>query len=160
MENTLNNKRKVDDKANSDLQGIPYTKIRNEEFSKNNHTLKKEENSQNRTPYILKLLNKDKKKNNNVKSKFKKILLESDVDVVVGCRIIEAVIDDDLTIFEIEQKISHKYYNNKIEQSMKGKIKHQLYKLVELGYLEENFSTGYLYSLTDTIRDSLREINS
>ena len=61
---------------------------------------------------------------NNIKFKIKDILEKNAISVDVGYKFIDVIGNNKLTINEIEQKISYKYFDNNIEQSMKEKIKH------------------------------------
>ena len=89
---------------------------------------------------------------NNVKSRIEEILEKNKISVDVGYKIIVVIDNNKLTIYEIEQKIGHEYFDNNIEQSMKEKIKHQLHKLVKANLIDESFTTGAVYSQSTKLK--------
>ena len=132
-----------------------HLQIGNEAFSEIDPTLKTMENAQNLEVSNSNLLDDGKEQDDNVKSNLEEMLLESGVDVVVGSKIVDVIGNNKLNIFEIEQKIDHKYFDNKVEQSIKERIKHQLHKLVEVNLIKEKFTNGAEFYLSEKLKELL-----
>lgn len=132
--------------SNSEKEQRNNTKSEIGAISEKGSKSKSDKNALNSNQDKVDCSNSGKEQKNHTKSKIERILQENVISVDVGYKIIDVIDNNKLTINEIEQKISHKYFDNNLEQSMKEKIKHQLHKLVEADLIRESFTSGAVYS--------------
>lgn len=89
------------------------------------------------------------------KSDIKKLLEEKSIDVDVGYSIINALIDDDLTNFEIQRKLYPCPNPDDIDDAKVMKIEMTLKRLVDNSIISIKTSFGQVYHLEDEIRKLL-----
>ena len=86
------------------------------------------------------------------KANIKKLLDEKGINVDVGYSIINALVDEDLTKFNIQQKIYPNPNPDGVDERLVLAIDRNLKSLVDNGFVTSYFSTGEMYHLEDSIK--------
>lgn len=90
-----------------------------------------------------------------VKSRIGEVLEGEAINVDVGCKILIAVSEEDLTIFEIQRRIYPYPNQDDPDEGLVLKIERNLDKLVKVGLVEEKVTTGSVYCLTNKTKEIL-----
>lgn len=155
-ENSLNEEQTRTSLAKSYLTSKSKTKIEKEAISENDQIQQTKEKPLNDDFIRSKSGKSYLTSKSNIKSQIEEVLKDNGIDVDVGCKIIMAVSEKDLTEPEIRRSIYQNPNPDDYDEALILKINNNLERLVKSKFVEKKFTSGTVYCLTDKTKEILR----